>query len=255
MTTKRSLLSSAMLGASAALVVVLLTAAKAPTPKFDVIDVQRINVREPDGTLRMVISNRALFPGAPWRGGEVPRPDRRQFAGMLFVNDEGTENGGLIQKGVVGPDGRVSAGLSLTFDRFRQDQVIQLLHAEEGGKARSMLAINDETDGTQLDVMQRAERMNAIRRLEGPAADAALQEMQDKGQLSRNRVRLGTTMDGAAALSLSDASGRPRMMLMVSASGEPSIRMFDDQGQVAKTIRLDGEAAAEGRQTPGSKAP
>lgn len=250
MTFQRSMLSSAMFGAGAALVVVALTAAKAPTPKFDVIDVQRINVREPDGTLRMVISNRALFPGSPWKGGEVPRPDRKQFAGMLFVNDEGTENGGLIQKGVVGPDGRVSAGLSLTFDRFRQDQAIQLLHSEEGGKARSMLAINDETDGTQLDVFQRSERMNEIRKLEGPAADAALQAMYDKGHLSRNRVRLGTTMDGAAALTLADAGGKPRMMLVVSANGEPSIRMFDDKGQAVKTIRLDEQVAADAGKTP-----
>jgi hypothetical protein len=31
--------------------------------KLDEIDVQRINVIEPDGTLRMVISNQAAFPG------------------------------------------------------------------------------------------------------------------------------------------------------------------------------------------------
>jgi hypothetical protein len=221
-----------------------LAGAKAPPPKFEEIDVGRINVREPDGTLRMVISNRAQFPGAPWKGGEVPRPDRRKFAGMLFVNDEGTENGGLIQKGVVGPDGRVSAGLSLTFDRFRQDQVMQLLHAEDGGKAYSMFAINDEADGTKLDVMQRAARMAEIRHLDKAAGQAAIAEMRENEQLSRNRVRLGTTRDGAAALSLADAGGRPRMMLLVSADGQPSIQMFDDKGEVAKTIRLDVEGPA-----------
>jgi len=45
---------------------------------FDVIDAQRINIKEPDGTLRLAISNRTLFPGyssttrsnrirAPWQ--------------------------------------------------------------------------------------------------------------------------------------------------------------------------------------------
>lgn len=244
MAINRSFVSGVLLSTAMTTALVFLTGAKAPAAKFEEIDVGRINVREPDGTLRMVISNRAQFPGAPWKGREIPRPDRRQFAGMLFVNDEGTENGGLIQKGVVGPDGRVSAGLSLTFDRFRQDQVMQLLHAEDGGKAYSMFAINDEADGTRLDVMRRAARMAEIRQLDKDAAQAAIAEMRKNEELSRNRVRLGTTRDGAAALSLADAGGRPRMMLLVSADGQPSIQMFDDKGEVAKTIRLDVDAPA-----------
>lgn len=246
MPIRNPILSSVLLSLAATASLMFLTGAKESKAKYDEIDVGRINVREPDGTLRMVISNRAQFPGAPWKGGETPRPDRKQFAGMLFVNDEGTENGGLIQKGVIGPDGRVSAGLSLTFDRFRQDQVIQLLHAEEGGRAQSMLAINDEADGMALDVMQRAERMQQIRGLDREAGRAALREMREKGQLSRNRVRLGTTMDGAAALSLADAQGRPRMMLIVAADGAPSIQLFDDKGEAGKTIRLDAMADAAG---------
>jgi hypothetical protein len=238
----KQLASCALLSTAATLTVVFLTLAKGPTPKLDEIDVGRINIREPDGTLRMVISNRAQFPGSPWKGGEVARPDRKQFAGMLFVNDEGTENGGLIQKGLIGPDGRASAGVSLTFDRFRQDQAMQLLHAENGGQAHSFFAINDETDGAKFDVMQRAERRNAIRKLDKASAAVAFQEMQDQGQLPRNRVRLGTTMDGAAALSLADAKGRPRLMLLVSADGVPTIQMFDAAGAVKKNIRLETDA-------------
>src|SRR5262249_56629978 len=65
--------------------------------KFDEIDVQRINVWEPDGTLRMVISDKAHFPGLIIRGKEYPHP--RPQAGMLFFNNEGTENGGLYLAG------------------------------------------------------------------------------------------------------------------------------------------------------------
>lgn len=219
--------------------VFLLMGAKSPPTHFDEIDVGRINVREPDGTLRLVISNRAQFPDTPWKGGEVPRPDRKEFAGMLFVNDEGTENGGLIQKGLVGPDGKPSAGLSLTFDRFRQDQVIQLLHAEEGGRVRSMLTINDEADGTQLDVLQRAERMTSLRSLDPAVRQATVQAMRDQRQLPNNRVMLGTTADGASALSLADALGRPRLLLLVTASGKPSVQLLDDKGKIEKMIELD----------------
>ncbi|HEU5398350.1 MAG TPA: hypothetical protein VFV77_03650, partial [Gammaproteobacteria bacterium] len=41
------------------------------------LDVQRINVVEPDGTLRMVISDKADFPGAIFKGKELPHPDRK----------------------------------------------------------------------------------------------------------------------------------------------------------------------------------
>ncbi|MCZ8115639.1 MAG: hypothetical protein ACK508_03285 [Lysobacteraceae bacterium] len=243
MTTRKTVFASVIASLATSASLLFLTGASDNKARYDEIDVGRINIREPDGTLRMVIANRAQFPGSPWRGGEVPRPDRDQFAGMLFINDEGTENGGLIQKGVIGPDGKVSAGLSLTFDRFRQDQVVQLLHAENGGRAFSTLAINDEADGTQFDVMQRAERMKAIEALPPDQRQAAFEEMQRNNQLSRNRIRLGTTMDGGAALSLADPQGRPRMMLLVSSEGQPSIVMFDDKGEMKRMVELDGSDA------------
>lgn len=244
MSSKSVYLKGVAVSAVAVAAIALLTAAKTPPTVFDEITVGRINVREPDGTLRMVISNRAQFPDTPWKGGDIPRPDRRSFAGMLFVNDEGTENGGLIQKGFVGPDGKANAGLSLTFDRFRQDQVIQLLHAEGGGRARSMLVINDESDGTQFDITQRVQRIGEIEKLEPAPRDSAFRTMQDKGQLANNRVLLGTTGDGASALSLADAKGRPRLMLMVTADGKPSVQLLDENGQIAKTIQLDGSSGS-----------
>src|ERR1051325_7880837 len=76
--------------------VMLLTGAKsAQTKAFDEIQVHRINVVEPDGTLRMVISNRDRLPGVIVKGKES-KPFDRPEAGMLFYNDEGSENGGLI---------------------------------------------------------------------------------------------------------------------------------------------------------------
>jgi hypothetical protein len=43
---------------------------------FDEINVQRINVIEPDVTPRLVISNKAKFPGSFFNGKETRRPDR-----------------------------------------------------------------------------------------------------------------------------------------------------------------------------------
>src|SRR4051812_43417679 len=63
---------------------------------FDEIDVHRINVREDDGTLRMTISNTGSAPGIFVKGRERRHPEGRRSAGILFFNDEGTENGGLM---------------------------------------------------------------------------------------------------------------------------------------------------------------
>ena len=50
-------------------------------PTFGVITARRINIVEPDGTVRLTISNRADFPGGWIHKKESPRPDRRDAAG------------------------------------------------------------------------------------------------------------------------------------------------------------------------------
>jgi hypothetical protein len=235
-----SFLGGATASASIIIAISLLTGAKAPPTKFEEIDVGRINIREPDGTLRLVISNRSQFPGEPKQGGgEKARPDRNTFAGMLFVNDEGEENGGLIQRGQLGPDGKADAGLSLTFDRYHQDQVLQLQHIERAGRNFSAIAINDEPDGTVFPLEDRVKALKDIDALPPAEAKAAMQKLRQEGKLPANRLRIGTTLDRASALALSDAKGRPRLMLMVSADGTPSIQFFDENGKVAKTVALD----------------
>ncbi|HEX5954102.1 MAG TPA: hypothetical protein VFY94_13095, partial [Rhodanobacteraceae bacterium] len=52
---------------------------------FDQITVHRINVVEPDGTLRMVISDHAELPGVIVHGKQKDPPARPQ-AGILFYN-------------------------------------------------------------------------------------------------------------------------------------------------------------------------
>ena len=57
-------------------VVILMSAGAHKGQTFDEIDVHRINVVEPDGTLRMVISNKASLPGVIVNGKEQPPNDR-----------------------------------------------------------------------------------------------------------------------------------------------------------------------------------
>jgi hypothetical protein len=123
----------------------VLTGAASPgSAKFTTIDVERINVREPDGTIRMTISNHARMPGIIIAGHEYKHPNRPE-AGMIFFNNEGTENGGLVFDGGI-VDGKPTNGGSLTFDRYRQDQTVQMTSLEDGNERSAGIYVNDRPD-------------------------------------------------------------------------------------------------------------
>src|SRR2546426_12277334 len=63
-------------------------------PHFGIITARRINIIEPDGTVRLTVSNRADFPGGWIHKKESPPPDRREAPGMLFMSEQGPEKGG-----------------------------------------------------------------------------------------------------------------------------------------------------------------
>lgn len=237
----RTFLSGAAAMAGAIAAIVTLTGASSPArnANFDEITVGRINIVEPDGTKRIILSNKAQFPGDFMQGKEGARPDRRSFAGMLFINDEGTENGGLIQKGSMDADGKISSGLSLTFDRFRQDQTLQIINNDSAGHQMTGLKIND-VPSYALTSMDDIKRFDEESRKLGEADQRAYRKsLADAGRLSQNRIWLGNTGDKGAALQLKDAQGRIRMLLLVSASGQAEIRMLDEQGKVRKAITPD----------------
>lgn len=196
--------------------------------RYDTLDVQRINVREPDGTLRLTISNSARIPGVIVGGKEHPHPNRHE-AGMIFYNDQGDENGGLVFDGGL-KNGIPTNGGSLTFDRYRQDQTLQMLSAETGKDRKVGVIVNDRPD-RPLDL----EAVGRIRALPpGPERDRL---MREGGFDSARRVWLGRDEKGEAALVLSDVQGRPRLTLGVRADGTPGVRLIDAAGKVTRELK------------------
>lgn len=208
------------------------------TEKFDEITVGRINVVEPDGTIRLVVSSKGRFPGDFFKGTENPRPDRKDFAGMLFVNDEGTECGGLIYAGKKDETAGVNSGMSLTFDRFRQDQVLQLLHAEKGSMAMTGFSIHDRPDGSKYSMADFKRELAEIKSLPPEQQRARHAALKADGKFGHARAFLGTTFDKGSALMLSDAAGRPRLLIKVGANGEPTLQVLDEKGEVKGEFAL-----------------
>src|SRR5215472_16088758 len=79
--------------------------------RFAQIDVERLNLIEPDGKIDMVISDIAHFPD-PVIGGKTAKRQGAATPGMIFYNQEGDEDGGLIFTGGKNRDG-YSAGAAL----------------------------------------------------------------------------------------------------------------------------------------------
>ncbi|HEX2206624.1 MAG TPA: hypothetical protein VHG93_03020, partial [Longimicrobium sp.] len=71
--------------------------------RFEEIDVERINVVEPDGRLALVIANQERLPGV-WMDGRE-HGDREGYNGIIFFNGEGDESGGLTHWSERTPDG------------------------------------------------------------------------------------------------------------------------------------------------------
>ncbi len=209
-------------------VAALAGAARSPqNGTFDSITVQRIDVREPDGTLRMVISDAAKAPGMIIKGQEHHHPSR-QSAGIIFFNDEGTENGGLIFDGRQSPDGTRQSSGSLTFDRYEQDQTVQLMSSEEGQNRSGGVIVNDQPDA-KMDWAA----IDRAAPLKGAAQLAAFKAAHAGGT---QRAFLGRGEDKSSELVLRDGAGRKRLVLHVSATGEASIEFLDANGRVARHL-------------------
>ena len=204
--------------------------------KFTEIDVERINVVEPNGNYRLIISNRArsigpIYKGKPfgYAGGNRP--------GFIWFNDEGTENGGLTFTGRTLPNGQYAASTHMSFDQFNQDQVLNLDYTDQNGRRRVGMSIADRTDRDIHDLV--LERDSIMLIADTAARSAALRRWaapRDGVPMAAQRLFLGRDPDKNAVLNLADRDGKTRLRLAVDSLGNAKVEFLDAAGKV--TYRL-----------------
>lgn len=209
---------------------------KSGNQRFHEIDVERINIIEKDGTVKMILTNVERFPNGSDKINHRPtNEDRKKRSGMLFFNEDGIEAGGFIYDGKKTESGH-SAGLSLTYDQYDGDQVMQLLTQDyQQGDQRivsSSLAFNDRpSKESQLKTMEIMKELEALR-------EKNPKEMQEKYKLYEEqgllggvpRVMLGKTRSQNNGLFLFDDKGMPRAMFYVDKENHAKLEFFDEQG-------------------------
>ena len=210
---------------------------QAQRTRFTEVDVERINVVEKDGKLRMTISNSARLPDPiiggksyPLRGGTGAGS-----AGLIFFNDEGNENGGLAYAGRQTATGHRANG-HMTFDQFDQDEALAFSYSDVDGRSRAGLTISDRSS---LPIKIFADSAMAFQALpDGPEKTRRLQALRDSpvGETGKSslRVFVGKTPDRSAVLQLGDPGGRARLRLTVDSLGNPAMEFLDDAGRVVR---------------------
>jgi hypothetical protein len=205
------------------------------------LDVQRINLREPDGTLRLVISDKSKAPEIFIKGKEYPHPNRKT-AGMIFFNDEGSENGGLIFGGERSKDGTKQSYGHLSFDAYEQDQTMALESNQSGNDRDTRLRIMDYPDYSIVDLL---DFMRSIKQLPPEQQKEKINAFYVEHGRPTTRLVLGRGMgkdsgDNSVMLGLNDMQGRARIVMKVASDGTPSLQMFDSAGNVVGNLETKG---------------
>lgn len=204
--------------------------------KFSEIDVERINIVEKDGTVKMIITNVEKFPNGNVKiNGKPTNEDRKKRSGMLFFNEDGIECGGFIYDGQKNAKGH-SSGLSLTYDQYDGDQVMQLLtqDSKEGNDrfVTSGLMFNDRpSKESQAETGRIMKELDALGKKDPKAADEKYKMYVEKGLLGgAPRVLLGKSRSESNGLFLFDNKGMPKAMFYVDKENNAKLDFFDDKG-------------------------
>jgi hypothetical protein len=221
----------------------IFVAAKSPgtpgTAKFTEIDAERINIREKDGKIRLVIANKDRMPGGTVAGVDLKfRDGKRGGAGMIFFNDEGDEDGGFTWEGKATDSSHMAEG-TIRFDNYRQNEAIGMSHSQDGNVKESALEVWDSPDTPiSADFAREFARVGAMP--DGPDKTAATKAViarhaTEVGGLTR-RVFVGRTKHDDAAVWLMDRNGKPRIKMVVDSSNTASLQFLDDNGKVVYSL-------------------
>ena len=207
--------------------------------KFGTIDVERINIVEKDGTVKMVITNVQQFPnGNDTINSRPVNTDRKKRSGMIFFNEDGIECGGFIYDGTKTKDGH-SAGISLSFDQYDGDQVMQLLTTDKkrNGKRYKTggLIFNDRPDKeTQLGISKIHKELDAIK--DRKLRRQKYKEYEEKGLIGgAPRIYLGQTGSKNNGLFLFDNKGRKRANFYIDKNNNVKLEAYDENGKIVST--------------------
>lgn len=209
----------------AVLVIIIYLFNQSREKTFKEISVERINIVESNGDLKLVISNSEKQHSGAIDGEALP--ERERPAGLIFFNSVGDECGGLIFDG-----NEENAGLVLSVDKFRDDQVMQLQYMENTKSDKRKYGLQLWDFPKEDTFSERFKRFNSLKKLQGEARSKALEQMKRDSLLASTRLFVGKSYNKEVGMFINDSKGNPRIRLFIDAENNPVLEFLDESGNV-----------------------
>jgi hypothetical protein len=194
--------------------------------QLEELDVQRVNVVEKDGTLKMVISNKQRQ--HPGLSNFKLMTAREREAGIIFFNSSGDECGGLVYDGT-----REEAGLAFSVDQFRNDQLMQLQYAQrtQGDSIRRHYGLRLWDRSEDFTLAQQMALIDSLQRLkQEDELNNQFKALREKGLLGVERMFAGKNDKGEVGLFIRDDKGRIRIKIYCDRQNNPRLMVVDESG-------------------------
>jgi hypothetical protein len=193
---------------------------------FKEITVERINVVESNGDLKLVISNSERQHQGIVNGKPLPKRERQ--AGLIFFNAVGDECGGLVYDG-----NDEEAGLVLSVDQYRDDQIMQMRYIENTEKDARTYGMRFWDYPKEDGYDERNRAYENLQKIEDPKEkSAAYQKMKQEGLLPEDRMFVGKKMNNDIGVFINDNQGKPRIRIYIDSENRPKIELLDEEGNL-----------------------
>lgn len=214
------------------LILVLFIATAFKTEKKETLDeltVKRINIVDETGkNLRMVISNENRQHSGIINGEKIP--NRQRPSGIIFFNSFGDECGGLIYDG-----NEKDAGLVLSVDKYRDDQIMQLQYMEDTKTFERKYGLQLWDYPKEGSYNERMHRFSKIEKLQNNSERSqAYKQMKLDSLLMEQRLFIGKDFNQDVGLFISDKNGNQRIKVYIDENDNPKIEFLDKDGKVVK---------------------
>jgi hypothetical protein len=197
---------------------------------FKDLTTERINIVEPNGQLRMVISNQKYQSSGMTNGNAIARRDRP--AGMIFFNNDGDEDGGLVYE-----SNKKGAGMVYSFDQYKNDQIMQLQYLQNNNNNGKMtfrtygLKLWDRDDDFTLS--RAVEYIDSLKKLKDTNAyESGIRKLKAAGKLGVQRFFAGKNENGEVGLFINDSKGNTRLKIYIDKNDHPSIQILNQKGEI-----------------------